>query len=173
MYSPCAASYIYGLFVIHWGAYHFCWGEVLICVCWAFAWFGYCLVFVGGFLMVLMSIYCSVECEIGGNFDMDVIVYCVGEDFALDIIVCVLCTVWTNIWSMILFWQWMYRKSWSYCCCCWYEYYDLFLFSFEIASMELYMFQFVHPFSETCFLFRLNCNRKWVDEALFLFVVNW
>ena len=60
-------------------------------------WFGYCLVFVGGFLMVLMSIYCSVEREIGGNFDMDVIVCvlsnCVGEDFALDIIVCVLCTV--------------------------------------------------------------------------------
>ena len=90
-------------------------------------------------------------------------VYYIGENFALDMIVCVLCTVWTNIWSMILFWQWMYRKS---CCCCWYEYYDLF-FPFEIASVELYMFQFVHPFSETCFLFRLNCNMKWMDEALF------
>ena len=37
-------------------------------------------------------------------------------------------------------------------------------FSFEITSVELYMFQFVHPFSETCFLFRLNCN-----EAVFFF----
>lgn len=100
---------------------------------------------------------------IGEKFALDMIVYCVGEDFALDMIVCVLCTVWTNIWSMILFWQWMYRKS---CCCCWYEYYDLF-FPFEIASVELYMFQFVHPFSEPCFLFRLNCNMKWMDEALF------
>ena len=50
-------------------------------------WFGYCLVFVGGFLMVLMSIYCSVEREIGGNFDVDVIVcvlcwgrFCLGHN---------------------------------------------------------------------------------------------
>ena len=119
MYFHCAAVYIWPVchslrclsFSFRWSAY-LC--MLSICVVWLL------LVFVGGFLTVLMSIYCSVERESGENFDMDVIVcvlywwkiclghdclciilgkilpwtwlfvYYIGENFALDMIVCVL-----------------------------------------------------------------------------------